>query len=308
MEISLVNDQESQELSVIDEAKKYLPIWMKDYCLKAKQKGYVIGVSGGIDSAVCSTLCAMTGLPTIVVRMSIHQDSSQADRGQKHIDWLKSKFPNVQSLDVDLTSSFDEFDKNLLSNNCYEQASDDRIFLARANTRSRLRMVTLYSIAGVNQMLVCGTGNKIEDYGIGFFTKFGDGGVDISPIGELIKTQVYALGSELGIIEEILTARPTDGLWDDGRTDEDQIGATYEELEWTMIAVDEIILNKFGRYLTRQEKGVFLSDFDLFLQSAKDFIGDLSERELELFKIYIDRHLSNAHKLEMPPTWNFNRQ
>lgn len=198
--------------------------WLQDYLEEANMDCFVIGISGGIDSALVSTLCAQTGKKTIVVSMPIHQASDQLERAHKHIDWLKLNYPNVVSFTKDLSVLFDNF-KSLFG---------DEYKLALANSRSRLRMVVLYQLAGMNKGLVVGTGNKVEDFGVGFFTKYGDGGVDISPIGDLTKTEVRNLARELGIIEDILVAKPTDGLWDDGRTDEDQMGATYEELEWAM--------------------------------------------------------------------------
>lgn len=257
--------------------KTQISEWLKNYCTNAKQTGYIIGVSGGIDSAVSSTLCAMTGLPLLVVRMSIHQAVDQADRGAKHIEWLKANFPNVNSIDIDLTEAYDKEVELLTKAGAFEGVSEDQIFLSKANTRSRLRMVTLYGVGGAHRLLVCGTGNKVEDYGVGFFTKFGDGGVDLSPIGELMKSEVYALGKELGIIEDILRARPTDGLWDDGRTDEDQIGATYDELEWALDYYDN---------------NPAYSPADLSL---------LSERQRTVLQIYKNRHTANAHKMAMPP-------
>jgi len=267
----------SRNYSVI---KNHIADWLQSYCFKAKTKGYIIGVSGGIDSAVCSTLCAMSGMPLFVVKMSIHQAADQADRGSKHIEWLKANFPNVKSLDIDLTEAYDKEIELLTKAGAFENISADDIFLTSANTRSRLRMVTLYGIAGAHKLLVCGTGNKVEDYGVGFFTKYGDGGIDLSPIGELLKSEVYALGKELGIIQDILDARPTDGLWDDGRTDEDQIGATYDELEWAMNFCDEHSPPEIENM---------------------SFPEMLSERQAQVVKIYWKRHTANAHKMEMPP-------
>lgn len=199
--------------------------WLSEYLEVSNMKCFIIGVSGGIDSALVSTLCARTGKPTIVVSMPIHQAPDQLDRAHKHIDWLKNNYTNVESYTKDLSVLFDNF-KSLFGTPEHK--------LTLANSRSRLRMVTLYQIAGMNKGLVVGTGNKVEDFGVGFFTKYGDGGVDISPIGDLTKTEVRTMSKELGIIEDILIAKPTDGLWDDDRTDEDQMGATYEELEWAM--------------------------------------------------------------------------
>lgn len=268
------------------EVKKQIAEWLLQYAYNAKLKGYIIGVSGGIDSAVCSTLCAMTGLPLIAVKMSIHQHEDQADRGTKHIDWLKSHFSNVISLDIDLTEAYDKEIELLVKAGAFANICDDDVFLTSSNTRSRLRMVTLYGIAGAHKLLVCGTGNKVEDYGVGFFTKFGDGGVDLSPIGQLMKSEVYALGKELGVIQEILDARPTDGLWDDGRTDEDQIGATYDELEWALTYAD----NHYN---------------DLRLGIHHD--DNLNERQKTVLNIYWKRHRVNQHKMEMPPICDISK-
>jgi NAD+ synthase len=198
--------------------------WLENYLEESNMDCFVVGISGGIDSALVSTLCVRTGKPTIVVSMPIHQERTQIERAEKHIDWLKQNYPNVESYTKDLSVLFDKF-KSLFG---------DEHKLALANSRSRLRMVTLYQLASMNKGLVVGTGNKVEDFGVGFFTKYGDGGVDLSPIGDLTKTEVRLMARELGIIEDILVAKPTDGLWDDDRTDEDQMGATYEELEWAM--------------------------------------------------------------------------
>ncbi len=200
--------------------------WIMDYARKNDISTLVVGVSGGIDSAVTSALCANTGLRTIVLNMPIHQESSQYDLANQHIEWLCSNWKNVESHIIDLTGTFDSMSIELK-----EKGVDE---LALANTRARLRMATLYSIAGSNNGIVVGTGNKVEDFGVGFFTKYGDGGVDISPIADLFKSEVYSMAEVLGIIQEIQEAAPTDGLWDDGRTDEEQMGATYEELEWAM--------------------------------------------------------------------------
>lgn len=282
-----MDNTEKQKPLNYAETKIEISRWLLNYAKEAKMNGYVIGVSGGIDSAVCSTLCAMTGLPLTVIRMSIHQAPDQADRGAQHIGWLKAQFPNVTSLDIDLTDSYDKEIESLQKSGAFDGISDEQIFLASANTRSRLRMVTLYGVGGAHKLLVCGTGNKVEDYGIGFFTKFGDGGVDLSPIGELTKTEVYELAAEMGVIQEILDARPTDGLWTDGRTDEDQIGATYPELEWAMAYCDT-------------KKGY---DLDLFVTTGmKEFVDDsLTERQREVVKIYWKRHQANTHKMSMPP-------
>ena len=203
--------------------------WLANYLSQSYSKGFVVGVSGGIDSAVTSTLAAKTGFPVLVLDMPIHQPADQQIRAIEHINWLKSNFENVQSFSVDLTASFDLFSQAIP-----KEIINENNFLALANTRSRLRMVTLYHFATMYKYLVTGTGNKVEDFGVGFYTKYGDGGVDISPIADLLKTEVFALAKELHIIQSIQEAAPTDGLWEDNRSDEDQIGATYAELEWAM--------------------------------------------------------------------------
>ena len=217
--------------------------WLKDYYYMYAIKAFVVGVSGGIDSAVVSTLCAKTGLPTYVLTMPLHSKKENTLLSDTHATALVDYYPNVTLVNVDLSETYDKFISNI----------DDTFTgnkLANANTKSRLRMVTLYQIAGTVGGVVVGTGNKVEDYGVGFFTKYGDGGVDIAPIADLYKSQVWALGEHLGVNPEIIAATPTDGLWDDGRTDEGQIGASYKELEEAMEhrkgpAVD--ILDEFNR-------------------------------------------------------------
>ena len=211
---------------------QHIVSWLKDYARTANMNGWVVGVSGGIDSAVASTLCAETGLPTCVVEMPIHQHPSQASRAQAHMKALEARFGNVSRSRVDLTGVYDGLVAAL------PDASDASDGLALANSRARLRMTTLYALAAQRRALVAGTGNKVEDFGVGFYTKYGDGGVDVSPIADLVKTEVFALGAALGVGQEILDAPPTDGLWGDDRTDEDQLGATYIELEWAMANTD----------------------------------------------------------------------
>ena len=200
--------------------------WLSDYLKNNNLDSFVIGISGGIDSAVASTLCSMTGHRTYVVVMPIHQNEDETNRGLEHCRWLKKKYPNVEHIKIDLTSTFDHFKSVFPSN------FDNKLTLA--NSRARIRMSSLYLIAGNNNGIVVGTGNKIEDFGVGFFTKYGDGGVDVSPIADLMKSEVYRLGNNLGIIDSIMIAKPTDGLWDDERTDEDQLGVSYDQLEWAM--------------------------------------------------------------------------
>ena len=200
--------------------------WLKDYIETTGLKCFVVGVSGGIDSAVSSTLAAETGLPVFALGMSIHQKKEQEDLSNAHLDWLDNRYQNVTVLRFNLTNSFETFRYDL------ERFATDE--LALANTRSRLRMMTLYQIAGQYRGLVVGTGNKVEDYGVGFFTKYGDGGVDVAPIADLYKSEVWELGGFLGVDSRIIEAKPTDGLWEDGRTDEDQLGASYVDLEEAM--------------------------------------------------------------------------
>jgi NAD+ synthase len=237
--------------------------WLRDYAVNARCKGFVIGISGGIDSAVTSALCARTGLPLLCVEMPIHQGENQVTRASRHIEWLQADFENVSRQPVELTPVFDMLVSTLPS----VENEEDR-FMSLANTRARLRMTTLYYFAGLMNYLVAGTGNKVEDFGIGFYTKYGDGGVDLSPIADLLKTEVYELGNFLGIHEDIMEAPPTDGLWGDHRTDEDQIGASYPELEWAM-AMDDA-----GK-------------------TQDDFEG----REKEIMKIFVRYNRANQHKM-----------
>ena len=237
--------------------------WLKDYAEKSKVKGFVVGVSGGIDSALASTLCAKTGFPTLCVEMPIHQAESHVTRAEEHIKQLKEQFSNVSEVRVDLTSTFEDF-KNMLPT----IASSDEVNLSLANTRARLRMTTLYYFASLHSSLVAGTGNKVEDFGVGFYTKYGDGGVDLSPIADLMKSEVYKLAAFLKVPNSIQEAQPTDGLFGDSRTDEDQIGASYDELEWAM---------------QMQNEG----------KTAYDF----SERKQEVFKIYERLNKINQHKM-----------
>lgn len=204
----------------------YIVNWLSDYANQSNVSGYVIGISGGIDSAVTSTLCALTGKKVLAVTMPIRQTNAEFNRANEHNNWLVKHFPNVSIQTVDLTSTFESFEKII------GQSLENH--LAMANSRSRLRMTTLYALGQTHQLLVAGTGNKVEDFGVGFFTKYGDGGVDVSPIADVMKTEVFTLAKELNIVASIQEAKPTDGLWEDGRSDEDQIGATYPELEWAM--------------------------------------------------------------------------
>lgn len=248
----------------------YIVKWLKSYLNESKTNGFVVGVSGGIDSAVVSTLCAQTGKPVILMNMPIHQSTDEISRGEKHIAVLCEQFEEVKEFNVDLTGLYDEF-AEIYNSRLALNADDEARFLALGNVRSRLRMTTLYAMAGTRNMLVCGTGNKVEDFGVGFFTKYGDGGVDISPIADLNKTEVYQLGRELNVIPEILNAMPTDGLWDDNRTDEDQIGATYKELEWAMD-----IWEQYGEQVSTDK---------------------FTTRQKKVYDIFKRRHVANKHKM-----------
>ena len=227
--------------------------WIKDYYWDNDLGGLVVGVSGGIDSAVVSTLCAKTGLPTYILTMPLNSNKQNTELSEAHANFLKSKYPNVVHYDIDLSEPYHKLISTIGLNTAPSGFTTNQTLitdnLTNANTKSRMRMVTLYQIAGVVKGIVVGTGNKVEDYGVGFYTKYGDGGVDIAPIADLYKTEVWLLGEYLEVDERICQAPPTDGLWEDGRNDEDQIGATYEQLEEAMElqtgpAVD--ILKKFN--------------------------------------------------------------
>ncbi|HSP12236.1 MAG TPA: NAD(+) synthase [Salegentibacter sp.] len=250
-----------------DKVVDHIVNWLKEYATKANMNGFVLGISGGIDSAVTSALCAKTGMRTLCLEMPIHQQKNQVTRAQKHIQFLKDHFANVSNLEVNLTPVFDNF-KEAVPN----AENSDNLALSLANTRARLRMTTLYYFAGLHNYLVAGTGNKVEDFGVGFFTKYGDGGVDISPIADLMKSEVYQIAEYLNLSPEIINAEPTDGLFHDSPSDEEQIGASYDELEWAMLEV---------------EKG----------KTANDFSG----RHNEVFQIYQNRHRANLHKINPIP-------
>jgi len=256
-------------------------LWLKNYATENKRNGLVVGVSGGVDSALVSTLCTMTGLPTYCVVMPCQSKTDQTDRGTRHIKWLQSKFKhNVFHDEINLTAAFEAIENvttTLYHNN-----------LGYANTKSRLRMITLYQVATCVGGLVVGTGNKVEDFGVGFFTKYGDGGVDISPIAGLTKTQVRAMAKELGVLDELVNAVPTDGLWEDSRSDEDQIGASYEELEWAM----EFIENEF----------VNVECIELF-KKIEQRTPECTARQNEVLEIYKKFHIQNKHKMHPIPTF-----
>ena len=243
---------------------EHIKNWLSSYHSQSSTKGFVIGISGGIDSALTSTLVAETNIPLLCIEMPINQNKNQVRRGKNHILWLKENYNNVKSIECDLTGIFEQF-KSISTEKNKNQ------LLALANTRSRLRMTTLYYYAQLNNSLVVGTGNKVEDFGIGFYTKYGDGGVDLSPIADLMKSEVFQLAKALKINKEILVAPPTDGLWDNDQTDEDQIGATYNELEWAM-------KNKETK--------------------------NLSKRQQEVIEIYNKFHTANKHKMMAIPVCN----
>jgi len=222
----------------------FISNWILDYSNKNNFSSLVIGISGGIDSAVTSTLSARTNLQTHVVTMPILDHQTLNNRGNNHVDWLKKNFKNITHHHIDLSKVFGEFQDKLGSNNSEH---------GYANSQARLRMTTLYQIAASNNGIVVGTGNKVEDFGIGFYTKYGDGGVDISPIADCLKTEVWDMGKELGINQEIIEADPTDGLWTDGRTDEQQVGLSYEEIEEAML--NEQSSNR-NRYMAIRSKNV----------------------------------------------------
>ena len=220
--------------------------WIDDYCnsVTFELKTLVVGISGGIDSAVVSTLCALTGRKTIVLSMPIKQKKNQHDLSIIHGTWLTKKFYNVKLSTINLENTFNEFEKSM------KKFNNEHGF---ANSRARLRMTTLYQVASANNGIVVGTGNKVEDFGVGFYTKYGDGGVDISPIADCNKSDVWELGKHLGVLKEIIEAKPTDGLWDDGRNDEDQLGMTYEELEKAMTNTND---PNYKKYLEIRKKNL----------------------------------------------------
>lgn len=251
----------------VEQANEFIVDWLKTYAANAKVNGFVVGISGGVDSAVTSTLCAQTGLKVLCVEMPIHQAESHVLRGREHIEQLMRRFPNVSRAESNLTSVFETFQEVLP-----KDTDTHQLHLTLANTRARIRMTTLYYYGGIYGLLVAGTGNKVEDFGVGFYTKYGDGGVDLSPIADLMKSDVFALGTYLKIPQSILNAAPTDGLFGDERTDEDQIGASYDELEWAMIQEEHH-------------------------KQATDFSG----REKSVFEIYRRLNTTNQHKMQPIP-------
>lgn len=257
---------------------------LKNYLLESKQKWFVVWVSGWVDSALVSTLCALTWEKTIVMDLPIHQRQEEVSRASKHMDWLQKNFPNVQRYSIDLTQTFETFKKAL-------PKVDDEIvrYMAYVNSRSRLRAVTLYAVWNEHNCIVAGTGNKVEDYGIWFFTKYWDWAVDISPIWELLKSEVYHMAKHLWVNEDILNARPTDWLHPDWATDEDQIWCSYDELEWAMYKHSEFMSIITSNFLPSDDEN-----------ATKNFLEWFSGRKREVMEIYLNRHFANAHKMQMP--------
>ena len=241
--------------------------WISNYLIKNNLETLVIGISGGIDSAVTSTLCARTGFPTKLLIMPIYQNEEETNRGINHCDFLKNKYSNVENINMDLSKVYDNY-LNIVPINYHNK-------LSLANSRARIRMTTLYMVAGGCRGIVVGPGNKVEDFGVGFFTKYGDGGVDISPIADLMKSEVYKLAVDLKVNNEIIKAPPTDGLWDDGRTDEDQLGISYDDLEWAM---------KFEE--SKNSQSIILND-----------------KQKKILDIYNTHRQNNIHKMKSIPVF-----
>lgn len=243
----------------VERIASHIKSWLVDYLNKSNLNGFVVGVSGGVDSALTASLAASTGFPTLLLNMPIFQADTHIKRSDKQIAQLKNEFNNVSGAKIDLSDPFRAF-KNQLPSSVQDE-------LSMANARARIRMTTLYAFASSHNYLVAGTGNKVEDFGVGFYTKYGDGGVDISPIADLLKSEVFQLAKHLNVIQEILEAKPTDGLWGDDRSDEDQIGASYDELEWAM------------QHISSPQTHLF------------------SERQKEVLKIYSQLNKANKHKM-----------
>jgi NAD+ synthase len=257
----------------VEKVNAHIVNWLKTYAENAKVNGFVVGISGGVDSAVTSTLCAQTGLKVLCLEMPIHQHESHVSRGREHINQLKDRYPNVSAIQADLTSVFETFKIEVPTD-----FEEHKLNITLANTRARLRMTTLYYFAGVHGLLVAGTGNKVEDFGVGFYTKYGDGGVDLSPIADLMKSEVFMLAAHLQVPDSILTAAPSDGLFGDEKTDEAQLGATYDELEWAML---------------QDEAGIATTE--------------CSDREKKVFEIYKRLNKINQHKMKEIPVCAINR-
>ena len=283
MEQTEINAQAGSKMVTPRQRIRHITKWIKAYARSAKINTLVVGISGGIDSSVVSALCAETGLKTIVVQMPIRQNKTLNNRSSMQAGWLLERYKNVTHISLDLTPVFNTFDKKV-SPVCGQENGDYTATaeLAFANSRARLRMMTLYQIAQSHGGIVVGTGNRVEDFGVGFFTKYGDGGVDISPIGDCKKTEVWDMGRELGLPQEIIDAPPTDGLWDDGRNDEDQLGMTYPELEQAMEN-------------DRLDKECVYDTLPL----------NLSKTERAQLRKYRDIRARNMHKMEPIPVCKF---
>ncbi|WP_107038803.1 NAD(+) synthase [Brumimicrobium mesophilum] len=254
-------------MSLFDSEKiaSHIIDWLNNYIKDLPIDGFIVGVSGGVDSALVASLCARTNKKVILLNMPIRQSESEFIRSKEQIEALERNFDNVQGMTIDLTNTFESFE-HIMPENVKENQ------LAMANSRARLRMTTLYGVGQSNKLLITGTGNKIEDFGIGFFTKYGDGGVDLNPIGDLLKSEVFLLAKHLGVIQKIIDAKPTDGLWGDDRNDEDQIGANYDELE--------------------------------FIMNFKGSKDDLTVRQKEVYDIYQRLNTINQHKMVPIPVCN----
>ena len=261
--------------------------WIREYADNNAINALVVGVSGGIDSAVVSTLCARTGIPTFVLTMPLASKMDNTILSTTHATYLRETYDNVVMQNVELSSTYEQLMKCIdwwTDMHGGEKGTYTSNQLANANTKSRLRMVTLYQVAGSVGGIVVGTGNKVEDYGIGFYTKYGDGGVDIAPIADLYKTEVWELGRHLGVDQRIIDAAPTDGLWEDSRTDEAQVGASYEDLEWVM------------------ESNIFTHETNP--ESATMWMGkELTENQKSAIKQYGKFNRQNKHKMISIPTF-----
>jgi NAD+ synthase len=287
MEQTEINAQAGSKMITPKQRIRHIVKWIRQYATKNKISTLVVGISGGIDSSVVSALCAETGLKTIVVQMPIRQNRKLDNLSSAQAGWLLERYPDtVTHISLNMTSVFDAFERKTLPV-CNQDFAEQlpTVELAFANSRARLRMMTLYQIAQCHGGIVVGTGNRVEDFGVGFFTKYGDGGVDISPIGDCMKTEVWDMGREFGLPQEIIDAAPTDGLWDDGRTDEGQLGMSYPDLE-RMMALD---------FLQRCKA----------VDSNMPGSAKLSADDRKKLKQYQDTRARNMHKMQPIPVCKF---